>query len=285
MVSGWVYLAAFLRELGYASHFSIPLEFIRIDLANLLTLGGAALVLVVAVVGTLHFIVLLKDTYLELKGPECWLDFFNRHMPFAVVALIAWGVAGGHSKDIFQFFLFPLVIVLSEVGTLFLFWRFARPKLDSFRSALEALNRSLKEKPMPSVVSALVPKERSALFTVILLAVFTLYLAYLSGIGEARRKRVYHVTEQREVLLRTYGDRLLLGELSNDARSLLPVLFYREAAAASEFRLLAIGPLLPTSPATYPFERERKEATQNANASTAATNSEPATLGTQEVTQ
>lgn len=238
--SAFVYLATFLYEYGYCSHFGIPATLISPNLTTVLV-GAAALGGVF--VSSFYYLGLTAPLFAAARDP--------RRRPYRhVFALAATLAAAAILLIAIYGFSWSGIILFAVVVAFFALIAILQPILSNRSLPVEerfARDADLQDKDPFLFTSLLEVWFGRRLVSLGVLAVGMLGLAYLVGHGEATRKERFLTlkAEPDLVVLRNYGELLVTARFSREKRQLLNELklIWLSEKKQADFRNEFVGPL------------------------------------------
>ncbi len=213
----YVYLIAYAYECGYCYHFDIPIEFINPSISTLLVAGMAmGLVLLVSYVYLGISVPLFRAAFKkENNNPGLsFVYFFNGIIIIGGILIItSYG---------FSIKLFVEIIGAIALINLTIFWPALVPRKN--RTFIERLQDNLEAQNSDpfSITNALMGYVGIRAALVIFLFVLLIAFAFMVGNGNAYKKTEFLSMDEYPnfILVRTYGDLLILKSVDADGRVL-----------------------------------------------------------------
>lgn len=254
------YVVARNYEEGYASHFGIPAEFVRADLA--------AAVAPFALIFTASVILFLTFAEVERLGLAMWLKAYGSFLRICFFGLLlGFGVSRVKDGEIAFWEFLATVLLYYAV----LWWTF--PLLSLLLRPLRPIKRAIRrwwKTPNRRAIrvtrhifrasaDANVPdlKGRWKLTAVLLTCFTVLVLGTLIGKGYAKARityGVYYEKDQPRIILAVYGDRMFVGHWLRDPaeKDVLVVVQPVSALEGKTIETWPVGPLNTGLPSTRP---------------------------------
>ena len=236
-----VYGIAFIYEVGFASHFEIPIAFITIGLEKFFTAAGTLLGLLIA------FLMLFIIVHHNLPANDkTQLFLFDRLIVVPAMMFFAFFLLG---PDL-GYFIFILIIFLPIMLIYYLLPIFRHKQIKGYMNKLKS-SEELESRHAQTSRHLLWPKfgTKSILHFIILSLMFP--IAYGAGWSNAANQEYFLVLERhkKEVVLRIYGETMICKPMDSEMGifwALEPVFIIRKVGESSEFRLRRerIGPAI-----------------------------------------
>jgi hypothetical protein len=225
------YVTAFLYELGFVSHFKIPVQFITLDWTTVLIAG-------VVVFGILFLVLLavnlISPSFLPIKN-AVRVALFRTIMSAVAVIPMALLVQGWFR------------VVVLAIPLFWAFIEFAFPYI-VYRGKGTYMERlELAQRKYPSRDHSLVGRIPNRVFWLLVLLLWISWLAFSMGLSSASRQKEFLVvnTSPEAVVLRPYHDHLVCAYFDRESREVDRSFFVLDTASGSEIILTReqVGPL------------------------------------------
>jgi hypothetical protein len=211
LVTAGAYFGTYIYEFGYARELNIPTEFITLSIQNLLYCGGFLFGFICACYQFIQMMLKIPELLNEPEERGIGLLFFKKWGLAVLVWTLLVLVTYGHWSTLFFGFLYLFPMILD----------FLPPRLFGSRSTYrEFVRGSLKSEYKDVWLFKDTQMRKWQGYTGLFL--LPIVLCGLWGVGEARSRSVFpFIGDSTEVILRRYGDTLVIGRFDQQTGYLL----------------------------------------------------------------
>ncbi|PMN69174.1 hypothetical protein [Enterovibrio norvegicus] len=206
-VTALAYLSVLFYEIGYTGYFSIPKEFIKIDVSNLLITGAV----LIGVSYLIFYVLDMLTSLINMKFHNTGISrLFSKHGLLLIIGIFVCLMSDFDIRSSFYFLFIPvLYFTLDATPPLF-----ESEKLGTYNSRLEDwLNIQSKNPTRGMVYSA----SKNGYGSLMIIGIFSMYLlafCRVVGLSEAKATTIFPVINKDNVVLRVYGQNALVSKIN-----------------------------------------------------------------------